>query len=82
MSDMYSIYKEFSDEYLRKDYKPDIKAYRKAIENHNITPEIFNKDESLLTSKEKLRKDLFMKAYSEVQKIKAEVEGQEEQKEE
>ena len=74
VSNMYSVYKEFSDEYLRNEYNPDVKAFKYAIETHNLKPDIFDKEEHLLTNKDKLRRQLFMKAYNEIENTKKEAE--------
>ncbi|CAI2373052.1 unnamed protein product [Moneuplotes crassus] len=68
VSSMFSVYKDFSEEYLRSHYKPDIKAFKYAIETESIKPEIFDQEDHLLSHREKLRKDLFMRAFREIEK--------------
>ena len=60
------MYKDFSDEYLRKEYKPDISMYKYAIKNYDLDPDVFEQDDSVLSQKEKLQKELFMRAFEEV----------------
>ena len=67
---MYSVYKDFTEEYLRKEYKPDTSMYKHAIESYGLAPDIFEKEDAILTKKEKLQKELFLKAYQEVQESK------------
>ena len=68
MRNLYSVYTDFSEEYLKKEYKPDVKAFKYAIETQGLEPDIFKKEDHLLSSKEKLRKQLFMRAYEDIQK--------------
>jgi len=66
VENIYSVYQDFSEEYLRQEYKPDISMYTHAIKNYDLEPDIFEKQDKLLTKKEQLQKELFMKAYKQI----------------
>jgi hypothetical protein len=68
------VYSKFSEEYLKQEYNPNLQMYKYAINNYNLKPEIFEKQDDVLTKKEKLQKQLFMRAYEEIQKSKKEIE--------
>lgn len=74
---MYALYKDFSEEYLKKEYKPNVSAFKRAIEMYDLKPDIFNKEDHLLSKKEQLQKELFMIAYQEVERIRKEKENAE-----
>lgn len=40
--------------------------FKHAIENYELKPDIFEEDDANLTKKERMQKELFMKAYQEV----------------
>lgn len=71
VDNIYSVYCDFSDEYLREWYKPDTTHVKKALtkikEDYVIDKAIFKEDTELLSKKEKTKNDLIIQAYDELE---------------
>ena len=48
--------------------------YKYAIKNYELDPNVFEQDDTVLSRKDKLHKDLFMRAYNELKESQKEPE--------